>query len=347
MKWGELRTALPHAIRYARIRPHDIEANIITAGALAGEARQVEEGGFYAELARNLLKDFDGDGRQGWALAPFFPVQAAQSSGDLEAALIELELLLSEYEAYPTAVRKGLDARIFHFYLALGKNNGAEEWLQNNLPGDDCSSPRSALMAARHDLTGLRLQTESCLEYHDPPELWVAMKALERGVITDHDYVTALVDRYYRSPGRMQIANKALHEFTLGYIEAHRAYKEGDYDEAIPLLRENWESLGRMDASWFSPITRILVSMYEKEGNLDEATALLEKTIQRRREAFFPFFGWQITEQGWQLFQLYRAQGRLDEAEQTRQLLRDSLHYADPDHPVLLQLDQEHSAASR
>ena len=198
-------------------------------------------------------------------------------------------------------------------------------------------------MEARQDFSGLRLLLESCrLEYDDatvPPGL--ALRALQEGVITDHAYVAALFDQYFSSPGPMQIDNRAMHQFTLGFIEAHRLFTEGDYDRAIPLLREDWKSLGGyMDEAWFTPITRMLVSMYEEKGNLDEATTLLEKTIQRRHSAFLGIRDWQIAELRWQLFQLYRRQGRLDEAEQTRQLLRDSLRYADPDHPILAQLVQ-------
>jgi hypothetical protein len=91
-------------------------------------------------------------------------------------------------------------------------------------------------------------------------------------------------------------------------------------------LARTYEKQGHRDAA-----LRVLLQAHESKGRAD--TCLVNK----------PMIGafWLRTEL--QLADLYRAMGRVAEAEKIEDELRKMLIYADADHPLLVQLKQRQS----
>jgi predicted Zn-dependent protease len=134
-----------------------------------------------------------------------------------------------------------------------------------------------------------------------------------------------------------------------GFLEAARgelAMARGRTAEAIHLLRKSQEQprlMGRV-AFWLGLET--LASALARRGDLESAIRALEKGSQSKRLAVFH---WGSNGAFWErnqllLARLYRKAGRAPDAQRIEAELLKLLAVADPDHPLLLELQRLQSS---
>lgn len=127
------------------------------------------------------------------------------------------------------------------------------------------------------------------------------------------------------------------------------ALARGQTTEGISLLEEGLREVDYPGtSSSFFLASESLAEAYENQGELQKALRVLEKAAQEKAGTYQwtgprGFYWIRIQ---WQLAQLYRKLGREHEAEVIETELLKLLAYADPDHPILLQLKQQQEVAA-
>jgi len=92
-----------------------------------------------------------------------------------------------------------------------------------------------------------------------------------------------------------------------------------------------------------------LAKVYRKQGRLDDALRILQQAAEKKPRTYSnpiggsATFAWNWMRTELQLADLYREIGRLPEAEQIESELSRMLVYADPDHPILRELQERQS----
>ncbi len=128
------------------------------------------------------------------------------------------------------------------------------------------------------------------------------------------------------------------------------AMSRGQTRKGVALLEKGLEAIHPFRIGAFYLGSETLAQAYEKQGNLDAALRVLQRAADAKGKDC-PSIGltaghWWLREE-LQLADLYRKMGRVAEAEKVEDELRKMLIYADPDHPILRELQKrEHSLAA-
>lgn len=128
----------------------------------------------------------------------------------------------------------------------------------------------------------------------------------------------------------------------MGIVEGEIALSRGRAMEAISLLQEAVPDVRWNSSSEFFTESVSLADALERQGELQKAVQVLEKASQQKTIAYenAGSTGAYWLRVQWRLAQLYRKLGRPEEAEKVEAELSKILAYADPEHPILLQLKQ-------
>jgi hypothetical protein len=123
-------------------------------------------------------------------------------------------------------------------------------------------------------------------------------------------------------------------------IRGDLALARGERARAIPLLQEGLEKIRHTATMTFFLGSMDLANAWEQQGDSARAIRVLEQSSQEENAACFSDaqFVWQQAQ--FQLAQLYRKVGREADARKSEDELRKLLVYADPDHPIVLQLQR-------
>ena len=115
--------------------------------------------------------------------------------------------------------------------------------------------------------------------------------------------------------------------------------------QAIALLEETVRRLGALQFLCYGD-SESLARAWEQQGNFQKAIGVLEEVHPFKTRYLFPGGapGWMKTQL--RLAQLYRKVGREQEAREIEAELRKLLAYADPDYPILRQLQRTPNLAA-
>lgn len=119
-------------------------------------------------------------------------------------------------------------------------------------------------------------------------------------------------------------------DFAAGEI----ALAQGRLPEAVAKLGAAVEAYREHESKYELLAAMALAKALERQGKTEEAIRVLAAAV----ESADPIFG--TRDARLRLAQLYRVQGRPKEAERLEQTVRQSLAFADPDHPLLRELRQ-------
>ena len=325
------REELPSLLAsYADLRPNDLRLNGEAAVALAASG-DLASGRRYLGRARGLIT------RETSELLPaeqteveLFPVHDSWLNDDPKSGLEELSRLGQRFNSL-SPVRRQIFARHAGLsYLGFGQVKTAEEWFQKI----DDEAEAQDLFALAAYVAGDEVR---CREY--------AAKFRQRpgGEVGYHSGIA--LARVGPVPEPQKFINhyeKRVENIVLIHLKGEVALSQGNIEEAIHLLTQATDDFRSGGNQELLISSDGLALALERHGQPQEALRVLEDASQERFLEFAwnsPFGVFWLRIQA-HLAKLYRELGRTQEASNIEHQLRRVLAYADPDHPILLQLKQ-------
>ena len=216
-----------------------------------------------------------------------------------------------------------------HFYLTLGKLETAEKLFQYN---PDVSMRHFFLAEAawvREDGPLFKEHVRQALNQEPASMGWIDVVFMARaGLLAEAAKLLRLLEK-------TDTINPNLYPFAAA--EVHLARRERE--QAKERLREGLKKYAQGAHPAYLIGSQALACLLEKEDKPQQAMEVLEEAAQRS-SAIGPGGGFFRLKVLAQLAQLYRKAGREEDADQVERELRKQLALADPDHPILLQLQR-------
>ncbi len=325
---GRTREAVPYFVAKADLRPNDYGSAFDAWQILRrfnGDPAVHER---WLARVRRLAAAPDARAKfpMKWMTLHFSPVDELIRRGELVRALDETNRLAGTLEAQTAAERTELIASLGVLYVELGRFHEAEKYFQQLPEG---LPYRYLALADLADLRGdgkaMRHYLQRLMAAHGNMGPATAARLARSGLISDSEgLASSLVSD--RSPCSVQFAKGEL------------ALALGETLEAVPLLQNSFESCWESRGSNFFLVSRALARALVRQGNVSAAIEVLKRATSAdahlkpdRLQAHLKY----------QLLQIYRTQGREDDARRTETEIRALLAVADSDHPVLLAINRE------
>jgi serine/threonine protein kinase/predicted Zn-dependent protease len=322
---GRYQESINQFLQAARLRPNEVWINRMAAWSVLeidiNEARRIVE-----RIGKLIAPEMAMAHPDEVAWIQLFAVHDLWVRGEIEPALKELDRWAQTIDSRDGRERDAFARCIGNGYLAFGKLRAAEEVFQR-LPEKD--EEHNILLTEAASDAGDRAKLRKYLRNLKPNGDTVFL--LARAGLADE--AQKFLSKFSDSPtGR--VSRKIL--------EGEIALSRGRTMEAISLLQEAVPDV-RWNSSWiFFTESVSLADALERQGDLQKAVQVLEKASQEKAIAYENSGStgayWLKVE--WRLAQLYRKLGRSEEAEKVEADLSKMLAYADPEHPILLQLKQ-------
>ena len=218
-------------------------------------------------------------------------------------------------------------------YLSLGRVDQAEESAFH--AGDNPAPGRSDVLdSVRHDVLAARASsvlTRQILGNRAKPNagLGVARAWLEAGLLEEAE---------------VGIQKLQALGITRPFVNGEWARRRGRPDEAISVLHEPLLELSSLTGAETNPgyqaAARSLALAYEELGRVETAIEVLETATANRRAFSATFGGTHLWMRSLgELSRLYRGVGRIPEAVEIEDHLLQRLAVADPDYPLLVELE--------
>ena len=343
---GEEQPAETYVLRRADLRPNHLGYNRHAMFLLLGSGRNLVQAQPYLDRARNLItpEDLREDNNRPTIRIMLFPALEAWLGGDPQAALSEIDKVLQ------TLKRLGMSERhsqvLGNLYQALGKRQLAREWFTKGLDSKSRHWKLAKMAYREGDYAKTRSHLKQFLETRyvsgaTPPG--VNTQNFTAAVILARSGFFSESEKILLEWEREQSQEDTSHqdpftEMGWGVLKLNR----GNTAEGIEMLEG---TLPRLPALHFG-VSEILAEAYRRQGDLPAAIQLLEEA-SKTRPVMNPRLGHPTT---WlriklQLAELYRDEGRYEDARKIEDELRRLLALADSDHPILRQLDRTEDLA--
>ena len=343
---GDDQRALTYLLRRADLRPTGFFSNASVAEKLIQLDGDLIRAQPYLDRARNLISPEMFQGRTFfWTTRiMLYPAYEAWLDGNPETVLVEIEKVLQ------TLQRLGMSDRrvpaLGNLYRAVGKRQLARQWLTKGLERRSLHLTLATISYAEGDHKAVTNHLKQYLEttkVSGGPRPWVsiegpftAIMAARSGFFSESEKMLVELrektkDTSELPPGVPRISSEDL-EMARGVLKLSR----GDTAEGIAIL----ESTLPLLRNHYLTASEILAEAYRLQGDLVKTIQLLEQA-STNMSGFLPILHsplWLRIQA--QLAQLYREMGRDAEARKIEEKLRNLLAYADPDHPILRQLDR-------
>lgn len=239
------------------------------------------------------------------------------------------------------------------FYEVLGRRQLAREWLTNGL---DRRSRHLSLARIAYNETDHEAMKNHLKQYLEAPKVsggsspqdyilhrepdepfFTAIMLVRSGFFAESEKILLEVERRVTS----HIVRPDLAPFSVRIEMARGVLKlsQGNTAEGIAMLESTLPLLQERN---YINASEILAEAYSLQGDLVEAIQLLEKASRKTFVLSPPLW---LRNQA-QLVQLYREMGRDEDGRKIENELRKRLALADPDHPILRQLDRTEDLTS-
>lgn len=319
------------SVHRADAEPNNFQANWDAGYSLVLISERLDLARPYVRRASELLTTMSDLERTKIAIdalwVQLYPAYEAWMRDDVALARAELE----RAERNPVARDGVTDPLMFGaFRQALGETHRAKAWLQQASGPMAKSSVGFAEVATLAFLCGDDVVARSWLQRMPRDRAPMGMSLLVReGMLRQAD---ALAQKY--SEWRPQFRNVAMGELllaqgkTLNGTRLLRAGLDEQRDHAYPTYFLGADSLARA---------------YERQGNFSVALEVLKNASADRARVYGPFKMSGATlwmQDQADLARLYRRVGRVNDAENIEDELRKLLTYADPDYPMLVELQR-------
>ncbi len=337
------RQAVPYAERLSQLRPNSARHAVLASSMIIWAGEDYTRAKPYVLRARDLYAA-EGDHNS----AQLLHAKDRWMLGDLEGAEKAFGLVIdgSDLVENPWGRTIKLQSAI-SFYLALGKLEAAKETAAR-IPAERKSYRRWCLaLVAREESeeTALRAHlrqiTQVLRAEGRGTSALTAITYARAGLYTEATEFLRLTERRFRQSSGTYWFPEMFAELG-SVVEGIRALERGQTERALELL-ERARTMARrhQDADALLPILEFLSIAYERQGQLERAAGAAEEIIQNKGLALWsdhpgnPLL-WVKTHG--QLADLYRKQNQEGKALEMDANLAELLAYADPDHPILLQL---------
>ncbi len=325
---GRIPEALKYYARRADLRPNSFVDNAQTGLRLAMSGGDLVAAEPYMERARQLMASEDLTGADDVvAWVSLFPAWKALIDGDPQEALQLAD------QAAQTIKRP--NPKVAYFYFMLGQLRKARDWSQPN------HFPRAKMA---YGLGNDQVAKEQLISFIETPDEKKGMASF------------AVKGWQYRGPFVMLLAKLGLlsqegvRERMDTSSEAVRGtivLEQGNLAEGTDLLEKvlQWFQYGNGNVYFL--VSDILADAWEQQGEWEQAARVLEeasikKTLLVQGSPAPLWFRIQ-----WRLAEVYRKLGRDEDTRRIEDELRRLLALADPDHPILRQLDHTKELAFR
>lgn len=322
-----------YSVRRAEVRPNNFPSNARAVLALV-KGGDPAKARLYFQRARALASpEMARLYPEVAALLELFPPSDYWVRGDVKETFAEVSRVAQTLNSRSGKMRDALAEGLGFSYLSLGRLKAAED-LFHSLP--DAAEQRFHLALAalnRDDRQALRkyssrLEGSSALQSSVPPILMAraGLLSVAQKAISD----------------RKKIWGAELTGF-LETMQGELSLARGQPAKAISLLQEGIEEIGdkrRPVTMTFFLASEALARAWELQGSLSGAIHVLEQASQEKTRAGMRNYAFLWMRGQWRLAQLYRKVGREQEAQKIEAEMLKLLAYADPDHPILLQLQR-------
>jgi DNA-binding winged helix-turn-helix (wHTH) protein/tetratricopeptide (TPR) repeat protein len=244
---------------------------------------------------------------------------------DLKGAIDEAHRSEQVFDALPVAGKRAFAQLAFSFYMQIGRLHEAEQWLKKiPAPGDPVLNlmlaeergDRTAALATANNLKNSLKEDQ----FGDYVPRFAALGMLAEAKRGANSLRKDLVGATYWQT------------FGVGVL----AYAEHRDREAIQRLRHVATFMPAGQASF--AIALWLARALERTGDVQGAIAVLEPLNRTPRIVYYPA-GYMPNRARAHLAELYRRTGRREEAQKIETDLLSILQYADPDYPLLVELN--------
>ncbi|MCZ6484519.1 MAG: tetratricopeptide repeat protein [Acidobacteria bacterium] len=340
---GQEKLALTYRLRLADLRPTHLRFQFAAATSLIQVDGDLMRARPYFDRARNLLTpEVIREGEAPVLNILFSPALEAWLSGDPQTVLVEID------GALQTVERLGIPnprlTLLGSLYAGLGQRQRARRWITSGLDKAD-RWYHWLLAAMAHNQGDLEAMTSHLRQFLQSgndsgsstlfrritsgPRM--AIFLAESGFLTESETLLTQLERPPSSDPLTQLAR--------GVLEL----RKGNTRESIQFI-EN--TLKEGSNPYLSSL--FLSEAWSQEGELQKAVQVLKEASEKKYLVLVPSTNSPIR---WlrvrsALAKLYRETGHNEEARAIEEELRKHLAYADPDHPILRQLDRTKELAS-
>jgi len=333
---GREKQALTYRLRLADMRPTHLSFQFSAATTLIQVDGDLMRARPYFDRARNLLTpELIREGKLPVLRTLFSPAYEAWLSGDPQATLVEIDGVLQTLERLE--ISNPRLSPLGFLYSALGKDQLARRWITSlNL---DKESPgwHWLLAVMAHDQGDREAGTSHLRQFlksgNDSgsstslPRMrsspGMALLLAQSGFLTESETLLTQLERRPRSHPLTQLAR--------GVLEL----RKGDAGTSIQFIENALQEGSKIYLS-----SLLLAEVWSQEGELQKAVQVLEETSKKKYLVLVgesPIMWLRLRSA---LAKLYRETGRNEEAREIEEELRRLLALADPDHPILRQLDR-------
>lgn len=323
------------SVHHANIEPKGFKANFGAGWVLLLVSARPDLARPYLDRANGLLAVMSDHDRANFVWEALwlqlYPAYDAWMKDDVALARSDLE----RAERNPAGQDGFTDPLMFAaFRQTLGETRKAKAWMVKAFspPNEEGALDLAMVTFLGGDHTAARIWLEHIERDENEPRVFspMAISLLVReGMLHE---ANSLAEKY--NQWRPQFRNVAVGELLLAQgktLSASRFLRDGVNEErahAYPTYFLGAESLARA---------------YEREGNFSAAAEALESTSDDRVRVNGPFgmsAGALWMRDQMDLAQLYRRLGRYNDAERIERELRKLLIFADPDYPMLVELNR-------
>lgn len=330
-QWQDSVTQLAQA---AELRPNDFRMNRLAAWNVM--ERDMAEARRFAQRAGNAITPevlTSHPGETAWI--QLFPVHDLWVQGDIKSAFNELDRLARTVDSRDGDEREAFAINIGSHYLSIGKLKAAEEAYRQVKPNHRYFHDWFAEVAlAADNREKLILELRKQLNSKTTPGSMMTVLFLARAGLSNE--AQKLLAEKRAKAKRPDIPG----ELTFKVLEGEVAMSRGRLNDAIPLFQEAIPDVRWNSSGLFYLASESLAEAFERRGELQKSVQVLERASKAKAISYDNIGSsglyWLRVE--WRLAQLYRKLGRKEDAERTESELLRTLAYADPDHPIVLQL---------
>ena len=324
---GRQQESARYRMQLADLRPNDLVSNWLAFWVSVDGEGEPEKARPYLLRARQLaaLPGIEGN-IASWVRS----TTAAEywQQGHMEKVFSEVTRFEQIARSGSRQGRDGLAIIIGRAHLSLGKLKLAEQWFHRILKPEDRSRDLAYVALLRGDRQGLIDVADSLKKLPVWQTIYLA-RAVRAGLLSEAEAAIPDLENSEDFPDSGFISIRQL--------RGELALARGNTGQAIALLEEAIELWGAFRVFGFGG-SETLASAWEQQGNFQRAIGVLEAVRPFRTRYVFPLIAPEWMKTQLRLAQLYRKAGREQEAREIEAELLKLLTYADPDHPMLVEL---------
>ena len=318
------------AKKYADQRPNSLPLNFDAAALIVERSRKVEEAKPFIDRVRRLLPPVESDeqlSRRAWL--EWLPMYVAWESGDVDEVLTGINRVREQLPTHPVALQRLHEYAIGDFLAALGQLKVGEHHHMRGLPpGVDRAWEAAHFAYVRNDLGTVRRLMPSLDFNRFGPRTMLLMRA-------------GLVEQA-RTVLQSTTLRREADETARDLAQAELMLYDGRLAQAAPLLRQAVATLRDGTTVDYYAGCESLATALKQLNQTDDAIAALEECESEppRYTGANLFRATHWLRLKLRLADEYRQVGRADDARRHEHELHKRLTYAEPDNPLLRQLQQ-------